>query len=174
MMIARKTTTHDNIYFFLFLFLSTGPFLHNTQALLDVVPGSASRDLSHKTTVTTEEPVLNISDYYHDYLARGSFLDKVYNGTVNSETSALILVDLQNDFIGEWQYEDATHSPCAEFQNSIGAPNTTSCFGVQEGDAAALVVASMLNNHTWGLVIASEDDHSPNHCTLITPPITIH
>lgn len=82
---------------------------------------------------------------------------------------------MQNDFIGEYMYSDEEvalgASPCSSVLGFAGA-----CFGVPEGSQSADVISDLVNTKTFDFVIASMDDHSPDHCSFfasasdVTPP----
>lgn len=85
---------------------------------------------------------------------------------VSANNSALVIVDMQNDFVGEfaYSYEQVKQdmSPCSTLLNSSGA-----CFGVKEGSQVANVLADVLGKHEFSTVIASMDDHEVDHCSFL-------
>ena len=95
--------------------------------------------------------------------------------SVAAADSALIVVDMQNDFVGEFVYSEAQLaldlSPCHTLTKSSAA-----CFGVKEGAAAADAIAAVLAAHQFNSVWASADDHHSGHCSFeasagtVTPP----
>lgn len=118
------------------------------------------------------------STYFQTYVDR---LNTSLSTTTTAETnasassvgidlsdSALVIVDMQNDFVAEFQYPDSVFSPCSTlFGNS-------SCFGAPEGQEVARIIASILqttsaDNQGWGMVLASQDDHARDHCSFSNP-----
>lgn len=138
---------------------------------------SKRRPPSSKTTITmlvNLVPLLAIlaigkceqsySPYYEEWVSRLGI--KVDNEKkIDSSTAALVIVDMQNDFVGEFSYTDEEiavgSSPCFAALGSKSA-----CFGVAEGKQVAEVLKQILRDHKFSTVIASLDDHSPNHCSF--------
>uniref|UniRef100_A0A7S2S014 Isochorismatase-like domain-containing protein n=1 Tax=Mucochytrium quahogii TaxID=96639 RepID=A0A7S2S014_9STRA len=108
----------------------------------------------------------SVSGYYTGYLENVLNHSTLYNKSIAVSDAALIVVDMQNDFVGEFTYSnesiDAKNSPCSV---ALGGSNMA-CFGVREGNDTAVSIASLLRKHTFDVVIASMDDHSENHCSF--------
>ena len=100
------------------------------------------------------------SAYFQAWVDRSGL--KPMAGTVSAKGAALVIVDMQNDFVGEFTYTTGQHSPCAAFLNSTSAP----CFGVPEGVNASDVIVKILGQHRFDTVLVSGDDHSPSHCSF--------
>ena len=103
------------------------------------------------------------SPYFTEYLRRLAVSASPAT-RIDSTTSALVIVDMQADFVGEFAYTDAQvaagESPCAAFFGAIGAAANQSCFGVREGDTAAAEIAGLLGQHRFATVVASMDGTS--------------
>lgn len=113
----------------------------------------------------------DFSPYFQEWLQR---FGEAPNATisVSARNAALVIVDMQNDFVGEFSYSpeqiSAGESPCyTALGNSSGA-----CFGVAEGDTVAEMINLLLQNRSFSTVIASMDDHSPDHCSFFASAST--
>ena len=102
------------------------------------------------------------SDYFTTYTTRlgEGALAASNDIKVDSKDAVLFIIDMQNDFVGEFTYteDDIARglSPCN---------HTSACFGVHEGNDTAEAIAELLANHTFAGVVATLDDHSPEHCS---------
>lgn len=104
------------------------------------------------------------SAYFNEWTKR---LDMALSrDAVSAANAAFVIVDMQNDFVGEFAYTqqniDDGLSPCSTLLNS-----TAACFGVKEGHVAASVIADVLASHKFATVIASMDDHKSDHCSFL-------
>lgn len=102
------------------------------------------------------------SDYFSTWMRRAGL--RRTEGVVAPPTkdAALIIVDMQNDFVKEWEYSDEDESPCREMLHGSYA-----CFGVKEGRNAARAIGDLLGAHTFQSVVVSGDWHDENHCSFV-------
>lgn len=116
------------------------------------------------------------SAYFSEWSKRLTSELPLTRGHISTESSVLVIVDMQNDFIGEFSYTDDEikrgESPCHGLLGSSAA-----CFGVKEGNIVAETIGAIVEMREFRAVIASMDDHKEDHCSFVvsantkTPPL---
>lgn len=134
------------------------PLLLGVVAVTSVSHASAWARVSHAP----------YSSYFDEYTKRLAMSPAA--GTVSAASAALVVVDMQADFVGEFAYTDdavaAGESPCSAYFTSVGSPKTIACFGVREGNVTSAAIEGLLSKVRFATVVASMDDHSPDHCSF--------